>query len=341
MNRKHLLGIIGGLALIIIVFFSILLSTLKYAHFGNPPELPTPKPTFIAVNTNSAPPNVNWSNTGNENRLITPTPRVDYTTRPTVRPTGTERTATPRPSGTVAVLDPPPENLADRIRSRMPKGNIVYDPPETMNLEETKLVNLILGPNKTVAELAAAIPDKRGRQLQTDNIQWHGYMQAEMSGTDFDITPITSPKQLVSEQDTTRWSWSIRPKKPGRQTLYLTLYAIIDEDGAEKPLSIRPFDPKEIVVNVTIFQRAGLFLTSVGSHMEWVIAALVGIVAPAAFWLWQRGKNKPETGEDTPESKTAAETKPAAAEAKPAAEPDDGDEQAKSKKKPKQKSRRR
>ena len=198
------------------------------------------------------------------------------------------------------------QNTADRIRAEMPAGNVVYDPPAVMNLEDTKLVNLILGPNKSVAELEKMIPDKTGRQILNDNIRWYGYMQADMTGTDFDITPVTSAKQLVSKQDITKWSWSIKAKKPGKQTLYLTLYAIVNEDGVEKPLVIQPFDPKVIEVDVTLYQRAGLFLTSVGSHMEWILTGIIGLLIPFAIWLSQRKKVK---ADDTTDSKDEVEIK--------------------------------
>ena len=215
---------------------------------------------------------------------------------------------TPKPTQTIVTTPTPsPEqNTADRIRAEMPTGNVVYDPPAVMNLEDTKLVNLILGPNKSVAELAKMIPDKTGRQILDDNIRWYGYMQADMTGTDFDITPVTSAKQLVSKQDITKWSWSIKAKKPGKQTLYLTLYAIVNEDGVEKPLVIRPFDPKVIEVDVTLYQRAGLFLTSVGSHMEWILTGIIGLLIPFAIWLSQRKKVK---ADDTTDSKDKTEIK--------------------------------
>jgi len=263
--------------------------------------------------------------------------------------------ATPQPSRTVIAVNtqtptltptPTPENLADRIRRVMPKGNVVYDPPATMNLEETKLVNLMLGPTKTVEELVKMIPDRQGRQIQSDNVQWHGYMQAEMTGTDFDITPVTSAKQLVSEQELTKWSWSIKPKKPGKQTLYLTLYALVDEGGAEKPLVIRPFDPKEIVVDITLYQRAGLVLATVGSHMEWVLTAIIGLFIPFTLWVRNRAKVKDNveqanlaTAKENTKAKDNDEVKDDNDEVKDEAEPKSEPESIKPKKVSKPKSR--
>ncbi len=248
-----------------------------------PPNSATPQPSYTVTNdVNAAPPGGNKLTNGSAG---TPQPTQTIITTPT----------------------PSPEpNTADRIRAEMPAGNVVYDPPEVMNLDDTKLVNLILGPDKSVAELAKMIPDKTGRQILDDNIRWYGYMQADMTGTDFDITPVTSAKQLVSKQDITKWSWSIKAKKPGKQTLYLTLYAIVNEDGVEKPLVIRPFDPKVIEVDVTLYQRAGLFLTTVGSHMEWVLTGIIGLLIPFAIWLSKRKKVK---ADDNTDSKVEAEIK--------------------------------
>lgn len=303
MNQKYLIGRIIILAIFIFgVITFVTLFTSKNSQ-------------FINTNSNSPP--------RNSNSNARPLPTV-ASAAPTTKtsPAMSNSAATPRPSPTVAntPMPSPKINIADRIRAEMPTGNVVYDPPALMNLDDTKLVNLILGPTKTVVELEEMIPDKTGRQILDDKIKWYGYMQADMSGTDFDITPVTPAKQLVSKQDVTKWSWSIKAKKPGKQTLYLTLYAIIDEDGVAKPLVIRPFDPKVIEVDVTLYQRAGLFLTTVGSQMEWVLTGITGLLIPFALWLSRRKKGKANDSSDSKdevEVKNSEESKDSAKLAKP------------------------
>ena len=270
----------------IITSFNFLLTNDNASPSDDRTNSATPEPSYTVtndVNSTSSSGNTSSDSTGTNS-------------------TGTNSTGrTPTPTPTIVTTPTPSSepNTADRIRAEMSTGNVVYDPPEVMNLDDTKLVNLILGPEKSVAELAKMIPDKTGRQILDDNIRWYGYMQAEMTGTDFDITPVTSAKQLVSKQDITKWSWSIKAKKPGKQTLYLTLYAIVNEDGVEKPLVIRPFDPKVIEVDVTLYQRAGLFLTTVGSHMEWILTGIIGLLIPFAIWLSQRKKVKADDNTDS------------------------------------------
>ena len=277
---------------------------------------------FLLTSNDNSPP-INKSNTATPQPSRTITEPTNTTMPGNGKPGDNKimNTAIPTPSPIITTPTPAPElNTADRIRAEMPGGNVVYDPPAVMNLEDTKLVSLILGPDKSVAQLKEMIPDKTGRQILDDNIKWYGYMQADMTGTDFDITPVTPAKQLVSKQDVTKWSWSIKAKKPGKQTLYLTLNAIISEDGMEKPLVIRPFDPKVIEVDVTLYQRAGLFLTTVGSHMEWILTGIIGLLIPFAFWLSKRKKVLPiddVKSKDEGEIKNDEELKESAKPAKP------------------------
>lgn len=223
--------------------------------------------------------------------------------------------ATPSPTQ-ISNLTPTPtpteENLADRIRREMNTGNIVYDAPIEMNLDDTKTVDMILGPNKTVAELENQITEKEGKLIQSEKIQWYGYMEADLQGTDFEITPLTPSKQLVSREDITKWSWTIKPKKPGKQTLNLTLYALIDENGSERPLVIRPFGPKVITVDVTFFQRLGIFLNAAGTHMGWILTLLISIIFPFAVWLYKwikKKKRKPAAARRTARNKKTVKPK--------------------------------
>jgi hypothetical protein len=271
--------------------------------------------TTTLENNISSPPNTssnkdNNSNTSVPNTFPSPSPSLRPTVTPGKSPTPTiTNTNTPQPT---------PENLADRIRDQMETGGVAYNPPAKMNLEDTKLVELVLNPSQKGEEVAKSLPDEQGtRQILSDDIKWHGVMQADMTGTDFEITPVTETKQRISRRDRTKWSWLIKPKKPGKQKLFLKLYALVTDDGIEHPLPIIDYDPKEIEVDVTLIQRTGLFLSAVGSHMEWILTAVIGILIPFGFWLWRRGKEKnDEETKDDAEEKDTAEQKGKAKAAK-------------------------
>lgn len=294
MNGKR-----NGLIIVIAVSFVFVIvsgiGTASCRFLGkvdSPPPPPTPSATQVISNSNSNSVNSYPS---------TPSPTQNSNKKtPSPSPTQIPVTPTPTPAPT------PAENIADRIRSQMDLANIVYDPPATINLEESKVITVLLGPNKSVVELKEKITEltNEKRDVQSDKLQWYGYMQADMTGEEFEITPLTSAKQLVSREGTTQWRWSIKPKKPGKGKLYLSLSALVDDGGIEKPLIIHPFNPKEIEVNVTLYQKTALFFTTVGSHMEWILTGIIGLILPFAFWLWSRARGKTEN--EPSESKTGS-----------------------------------
>ena len=187
---------------------------------------------------------------------------------------------------------PPPEDtfgIIDRILEKLEFGNIAFNAPRSINLEDTAIIQLMLGlamPTNELKEMIKAEGEKEGARIRVSN-----RMEARLSGPNFAITAITPETQAVTRRDVTEWKWEVKPRTKGRQHLHLTLSVLISVDGASTQRSIRTFD-KEIEVEVTWNQQVLSFFEK---NWQWLWAA---ILLPIFGWLWKKKKeSKPNIRE--------------------------------------------
>lgn len=160
-------------------------------------------------------------------------------------------------------------------------GNIAFNAPQTMNLAETEVIQLLLGVDTPINELKDRIEEagaKEGAQIRVSD-----RMEARLSGRSFSIAAVTPEVQAISRASITEWKWEIAPRSKGRHRLHLTLSILVNVAGQSSLRAIRTFD-REIEVEVTWAQQAGLF---VKNNWQWLWTAVVG---PAAIWLWRSKK---------------------------------------------------
>lgn len=169
----------------------------------------------------------------------------------------------------------------DRIIKNMEIGNIVFNVPASMNLQDTATIQLILSLSKPIEELKRLIEvqgQKEGAQVRVSD-----QMEARLTGLDFQITAVTPEKQAIAGKEVTKWEWEIKPEKTGHDSLHLTLTALFTVQGISKEKAIRTFD-KTIDVNVTWSQKTAGFLEH---NWQWLWAA---ILIPLAGFLWRQRK---------------------------------------------------
>jgi hypothetical protein len=109
-------------------------------------------------------------------------------------------------------------------------------------------------------------------------------MEAKLTGQNFGITAITPEQQAITGRDTTKWSWEIKPTKPGIFHLHLTLNVIIKLEGVSTPRAIRTFD-KIITVNVTLGQKLSGFMKE---NRALIPVAITAIIIPLVVWLYSQ-----------------------------------------------------
>jgi hypothetical protein len=183
--------------------------------------------------------------------------------------------------------------VIERFVKNMQLGNIAFNAPSTINLQEHAVIQLILSLKKSIDDLKKMIEaegEKQGASIRVSNM-----MVAQLRGTNFQINAVTPETQVVTSHEATEWKWEVKPTSAGRQKLFLTLSAPFTVDGQSTSKLIRSYD-KTIEVNVTLGQRATDFIDK---YWQWLWAA---VILPLAGWLWKRrqaaqAQKSPETKE--------------------------------------------
>ncbi len=189
----------------------------------------------------------------------------------------------------------------DEILASLEWGNIAFNTPQSMNLGDTAIIQLVLGLDTKIEDLKQKI-EATGKK-EGASIRVSDRMEARLSGPNFAITAIAPEIQPVSRSESTNWEWEVKPQGQGHQNLHLTLSAVIEIDGTSTRKLIRTFS-RDIEVEVTRRQWIAAFLEK---NWQWLwTAALV----PIAGWLWSRRKGKGnETRSDQPQGQSTQETR--------------------------------
>ena len=187
--------------------------------------------------------------------------------------------ATPGPTDPIASVDD--------ILNRALTGSLAYNAPESMQVDETVTIQLLLNPSISEAELGQQIEESG--TVTTGTVQVTPLMKAELIARDeaFDIVPLhDTAEQPISTVDTTRWQWQVTAHQEGTQRLTLVVYRLVKYDGRDYWREVETYR-SDITVNVTWVQRLGTF------DWQW----LVGILATSGFipfaWRWYDKRRQP------------------------------------------------
>ncbi|MGP8329704.1 MAG: hypothetical protein ACT6FF_05255 [Methanosarcinaceae archaeon] len=174
-------------------------------------------------------------------------------------------------------------DLAD-VFSVTTQGNIVFNVPDTMQLKETRSIQLLLSSTKTVQELEKAI--ESSGSLRHRKIKISKVMVANLKGTGFKVETITEPVQIVNLQGTTQWRWQVTALQPGARELFLTISAIVNINGQDRPHTIHSH-AEIILIHVSWNQMISGF---VSHNWQWLWTT---ILVPFAGWFLElRRKRK-------------------------------------------------
>jgi len=254
-------------------------ATPKPAATSTPKPAATPSPR---VNATRTPHNTQSTNTQSTN--------TGAQVFPTVLPGGSEATNT---AGTIANPSPP-EALSDVVNQQiqeMKKAVIAFNVPEAMSYEEVQPIRLVLSPLKLKEEEVAGMVKKPGRIVIETDVPYAPLMVASLTGAGFDIDPGEPVRQPVSSVDETYWEWDVKALKLGKQSLKVTMHAILIVNGSKEERYIDSFT-KDIYIEVSWRRRVVDFGAN---NWQWLWAA-IGI--PTATWFWSyRRKQVKQDGE--------------------------------------------
>lgn len=187
----------------------------------------------------------------------------------------------PATSWEVEIEDTPPLSLVDKVLSSLRIGDLAFSTPESMGLNETASVVLLLSLQDEADKLAAALED--GHVETAEGIKISSEMEAVLVGEGFKITPVAPTKQVVSSFNTTRWVWKLTPKAKGTQELHLSLNARVQVEGKDSPYVVQTFT-KRIQVEVTLVGTVKTFLVE---NWQWLWTT---ILLPLLLWYFKRRK---------------------------------------------------
>lgn len=185
------------------------------------------------------------------------------------------------------------QSKIDQIKKAMGVGNIAFNVPPSMRLEETETILLLLSPTQSAEALKGQLQNRNAAgNIETHSVEIGEQMEATLTGEGFQITPITPAQQAVSRDGVTRWKWDVRPTRTGTLKLHVVLNAIVDlQDGAGvRREYIDSFDQTYVV------QVASPPPTPAGARAgrvwPWLLPALLVPALGAAAWLWLRGSGR-------------------------------------------------
>lgn len=208
------------------------------------------------------------------------------TRAPTQAPTVDE--AMPAPTASPATRSAESVEHVDEIVSRLDYGTVGFYTPTELPWGETLVQEVVLSPKDTPEQLRTAMSNPTA-PAQFSRLQVASRMEAKLSGSGFDIEPLSEPLQAITSHRPTKWRFKLTPVKTGPQELHLSLLAHIDVDGRDAPLVVETKDAL-IEVDITVPQRiAGM----VQAHWKWLWAA---VVVPTIGYFWRRktGRKPPE-----------------------------------------------
>lgn len=179
-------------------------------------------------------------------------------------------------------------DAVDAALQKLNWGQMAFDVPETLRLEETAVIHLLISPTHTAQQLTASIREQTTEQvtIESARVQISGMMEAKLVGGSFEIHSITPDEpQMVSRTEATQWKWEIRPRQTGHQSLHLTLNAIIRFDDKERPRVVRTFDR---VIDVEIASAS-----KTSALNGWATLGAFSVAAALVSWFafrwWRRG----------------------------------------------------
>ena len=173
--------------------------------------------------------------------------------------------------------------VVNEIVKNLEWGNIAFDTPKKLKYGESKVVKLLLSPNKSRYGLWSLM--KNHEQAELARIQVSNRMEADLSGQGFKIEALVPEEQAVYGDKATYWKWEVTPTKDGDQTLHLAISAIINVSDNQVPLVVQTFS-KIIKVEISPAQRVSIF---VSSNWQWMWASILIPLSPF-IWKWHKQK---------------------------------------------------
>ena len=168
----------------------------------------------------------------------------------------------------------------------------LFNPPETMRVGETKLVEVRVVPmteeeieddDQIRATLTANLDEGEDvDEIVVIPLRVSTVMSARLTGNAFEIVPLTAEEQIRTSDDLyLNWIWEVTPQKAGEQRLTLYLSVVVNADGmGDKTHTTNEVRSVQVKSN-PLYSVRQFF----GTNWEWVAT---GLLLPALGWAWRK-----------------------------------------------------
>lgn len=192
---------------------------------------------------------------------------------------GSAQSPLPLPLPLPSVIPSPPSHYQNQTSilqkaiqdasSALQPGQIAWNPPEEMTLDEPKIIVL-----KITDDLQRDLNNELESSTVIAGIEVSTFMKANLSGSAFNIESQTPEKQALPPQSIAEWRWKVTPTDEGEQVLSISVYARakIPGQSAEEDLFLESYS-KTLDVRV---DPASFFK----SNWKWIVEN------PGNFFLW-------------------------------------------------------
>jgi len=166
-----------------------------------------------------------------------------------------------------------------------------FNPPSPIKVARPHTVHLWLDPQATpealAAELRAAVPEDAAR-VEAGETPWSPIMEATLTGSAFDIKPITPARQSISASRRTAWTWEVTATRAGEELpLYLTLNVILPEHLGP-PHTVATL-ARRIDVEVTLWWAFDHYFDHYfDRYWKWLLGSVGTAFTGVIAWWWKR-----------------------------------------------------
>lgn len=168
------------------------------------------------------------------------------------------------------------------VLSKLFKATVTFILPRSGNIDSILNAQLVVQPGGTIGGADKAI--STGNRT-TAQVEISRKLHAQITATDFDVTPVTPETQLVAADKSTEWLWELHPKKAGIHQVKLTVTAIVKVDGESSEHYLKKF---EEVVTVEV-HPVQVLLAWLSKYWQWLVSTLV---LPFLLWVYKKKFNQ-------------------------------------------------
>lgn len=161
------------------------------------------------------------------------------------------------------------ETKVDTVTRQLFSAALAFVIPEKANVDDSIKAQLLINPKKDLDSLKGELT-KKGT-VTAKEVKVSRVVKATIVAPDFDVTNITEEEQILADNESTEWLWSLSPKSSGAHEVNLTVTAVINSNGKESKHHIKSFE-KTITINITAEQ---IIKNRFDENWKWVISTLI------------------------------------------------------------------